>query len=506
MPKLSVLLSSLVEEFPDLDLSGTTGIEDAEVRLLTSDSRKVSQENAHETIYVAVKGATADGHSFLADVAAKGALLRIGEGAEDADSGETKTRLSSAYLRVPDSRAVLGLLASAMEGHPSREMLVLGITGTSGKTTVSYLMESALREAGKKVGLIGTVSFRIDGKEIPSTHTTPGPVELQRLLRRMRDEGCDTLVMEVSSHALNQHRAIGVAFDGGIFTNLTEEHLDYHADMNDYFMAKRVFFDAQAVRSKRWGKEPVFAIHSGSPYGERLLREVGSGAQNAAGFALPSPCRIDAEGIQGDFSGVPIQSKLIGRFNAENIAAAVALLKALPSKFGVEDSAIQRGIDSLERVPGRLERVEDPKGGRIILVDYAHKPDALEKVLEMLRPMRKGVGKLICVFGCGGDRDRAKRPTMGAIACRLSDQVIITSDNPRTESPEAIIDAIETGCHGYKNWVRITDRAKAIQTAILGSKAGDIILIAGKGHEDYQIIGTEKLHFDDREVATNFLD
>lgn len=380
-------------------------------------------------------------------------------------------------------------------------MLVLGVTGTSGKTTTSYLLESILRAAGKKVGLIGTISHRINGVEIPSTHTTPGPIELHRLIRSMKAQGCDSLVMEVSSHALRQYRAIGIAFDGALFTNLSSEHLDYHSDMEDYFQAKATLFNFQSALSRSWGKDPVFAIHSGNPYGDRLLRET----KTAIGFSVEKGTQIDASGIRGVFSGIEIESNLLGRFNAENIASAIALAKVLPKKFTITDSAIQTGIKNLSRVPGRLDQVPDPQGGRVILVDYAHKPDALEKVLEVLRPMRASGKKLFCVIGCGGDRDRKKRPVMGEIACRLSDMVFLTSDNPRTESPESILDEVEKGCSSFSNWKRIADRKSAIEAAVRAADHGDLVLIAGKGHEDYQIIGTKKIHFDDREVAASFL-
>lgn len=497
MPKLSFLLEALKDEFPRLKLPDLTG-RDFEIKKITSDSRTVISPQSAKTIYVAVPGTQVDGHSFLRTVEKENPALMIGERSAE-EMGLPKDR----YLEVPDARAALGILASEIERNPSREMLVLGITGTSGKTTTSFLVESILREAGKKVGLIGTVSFRIDGIEIPSTHTTPGPVELQQLLRRMRREGCDALVMEVSSHALKQHRTIGVAFDGAIFTNLSAEHLDYHPDMEDYYLSKKILFAQQADRSIAFGKAPVFVVHEGTPYGDRLLEELGT--ENVTGFSVPSSVMIDAEGIQGSFSGISLRSKLIGRFNAENIAAAVALIKALPKSHEISDSALRNGIQNLDRVPGRLEQVPDEVGGRVILVDYAHKPDALEKVLEILRPMRKPGSKLICVFGCGGDRDRAKRPVMGEIACRLADEVILTSDNPRTENPESILDAIEAGCQDHRNWKRITDRASAIKTAVHGSKKEDILLIAGKGHEDYQLIGNDKIHFDDREIAAQFL-
>ncbi len=480
---LASLLEILREEFPQLPiLSG------GEVSAITSNSEDVRQDS----VFVAIPGIKVDGHSFLAKAKAAGARLMIGE-RDGAEFGLN----TDEYLRVPDARLALGLLASQFEGNPSREMQIIGITGTSGKTTTSYLIEAILRSAGMKVGLIGTVSYRIDGHEIPSTHTTPGPIELHQLLREMRKAGCNAVVMEVSSHALKQHRCAGVSFDGAVFTNLTPEHLDYHPDLEDYYISKRILFREQTIRSHRWGKTTELAVHSGNKEGIRLIKEIPS----ARHFSVSPSAEIDAQGIRGAFSGIEIKSPLIGQFNAENIAAAVAITKAV----GISEGAIEIGVQSLARVPGRLEQITDNRGGRIILVDYAHKPDALEKVLNVLRPMRPNGGKLITVVGCGGDRDRTKRPVMGEIACRLSDTVIFTSDNPRTENPMTILDEIEAGCTAFKNFRRESDRAKAIKNAIYIAKYGDIILIAGKGHEDYQIIGAEKIHFDDCEIAATAL-
>lgn len=467
----------------------TAGENRLPVTSVTSDSREVTSGS----VFVAVPGTKVDGHDFLREVSEMGPAFMIGE-RPGSDFGLDESR----YLALPDSRLALGLIASEIQENPSREMLVLGVTGTSGKTTTAYLLESILRAAGKRVGLIGTVSFRIDGRDIPSTHTTPGPVELQKLLRRMRDEGCDALVMEVSSHALKQHRSVGVAFDGAIFTNLSEEHLDYHPDMEDYFRSKEILFDAQAERSRRWGKDPRFAIHAEDSHGKKLLKRK---IRNLIPFSVPKYTKLDARGIRGTFSEVKISSSLIGRFNAENIAGAVALAR----EIGISRKAVANGVRSLKNVPGRLEAVEDPNDSKIVLVDYAHKPDALEKVLQILRPMRGKEARLFCVFGCGGDRDRGKRPKMGEIACRLADRVILTSDNPRTENPEKILDEIEKGCSKQSNFVRIPDRKAAIERAISEMRPEDLLLIAGKGHENYQIVGTEKIHFDDREVAARAL-
>lgn len=476
---LASLLKILTDEFP-----GTPAFPDEEVSDITANSDEVREGS----IFVAISGTNADGHQFLMRAKDSGAILLIGE-----RDGKEFGLSSDEYLRVPDSRLALGLLASQMEGNPSREMIVIGVTGTSGKTTTSYLIESILRAAGMKVGMLGTVAFRIDGKTLPSTHTTPGPIELHRLFRDMRKAGCNAVVMEVSSHALKQHRTAGVAFDGAVFTNLSPEHLDYHTSLEDYYASKRILFREQFTRGAWWGKEPKLVVNKSDVTGQRLLKET----PGAMPFSVPDDAQISAAGIQGRFEGVRIQSPLVGRFNAENIAAAVSVTKAV----GIPDGAIEAGISHLRSIPGRLEQVSDPRGGRIILVDYAHKPDALEKVLEVLRPMKLPGGKIFTVIGCGGDRDRLKRPMMGEIACRLSDRVIFTSDNPRTENPLAIISEIEDGAKNFSNWKSEPDRKRAIQIAIEESNSGDFVLIAGKGHETYQIVGHEKFTFDDRDVA-----
>ncbi len=480
---LASLLKILNDEF-----LGLPTFPDEEVSEITANSDEVREGS----IFVAVTGTNADGHQFLARAKAAGAILLIGE-----KDGKELGLTPDEYLRVPDSRLALGLLASQIEGNPSREMMVIGVTGTSGKTTTSYLIESILRAAGMQVGLLGTVAFRIDGKTLPSTHTTPGPIELHRLFRDMRKAGCNAVVMEVSSHALKQHRAAGVAFDGAVFTNLSPEHLDYHPDLEDYYTSKRILFREQFIRGAWWGKEPKLLVNTGDITGQRLLKET----PGAMPFSIPDDAEITANGIQGLFEGVRIQSPLIGRFNAENIAAAISVTKAV----GIPDGAIEAGISHLRSIPGRLEQVPDPRGGRIILVDYAHKPDALEKVLEVLKPMKVPGGKIYTVIGCGGNRDRLKRPMMGEIACRLSDCVIFTSDNPRTENPLTIISEIENGAKTFSNWKSEPDRKRAIQIAIDETKSGDFVLIAGKGHENYQIIGDEKFIFDDRDVATGAL-
>ncbi len=456
--------------------------DDPDILSIVSDSRKVTPG----ALYVAIRGEGVDGHSFIPQALQGGAVCVIA----DLDSKDGNT--SAELIRVLSSKKALGMIAAAFHDFPAKKLKVIGITGTSGKTTTTFLIESILREAGLRPGLIGTVEFRIDGRPYPSTHTTPGAVELQELLGQMVREGCRSVAMEVSSHALKQRRVDGTFFDGVGFTNLSRDHLDYHKDFEDYYESKKILFTEFMDFSIKAGKKPTLSIFLGSEYGKRLASELGQG-----GVTLDSSVKISHSGIEGKFDGVEIKSELLGRFNAENILLAVSICK----RAGISESSIQKGIESIRVVPGRLERVSDPRTGRIILVDYAHKPDALEKAIEVIRDIRITGKKIITVVGCGGDRDKSKRPIMGEIACRLSDQVIFTSDNPRTEDPEIILKEIVAGCTQFQNFEVIQDRRSAIRHAIETSAQHDIVLIAGKGHEDYQIIGKDKIHFDDREEA-----
>ncbi|MBC7693453.1 MAG: UDP-N-acetylmuramoyl-L-alanyl-D-glutamate--2,6-diaminopimelate ligase [Methylotenera sp.] len=464
---------------------------------VTSDSRQVGPG----TLFIAVHGVSQDGHRFLEPAFKSGAVLAIGQNAHDHPN----------YLQVKDSRETLAQLAAELHGNPSHSLLMVGVTGTSGKTTTTYIIESILKAAGHCVGVIGTVNFRIGEEILPSTHTTPGAVELQELLEQMKIKGCTAVVMEVSSHALKQKRTAALAFDGVIFTNLSPEHLDFHPHMEDYFASKSILFFDQMQRSRLAGKTPFAAVNVDDHYGERLAESLSSVPSPVLhGFRVTSEVTVGLEGICGVYQGIPFQSELVGGFNASNILGALCVCRGI----GISAEAITEGIRSLPCVPGRLEKVPASKG-RTILIDYAHKPDALEKVLSVLEAI-KGSGKLITVFGCGGDRDRTKRPLMGKIAVQLSDQVFITSDNPRTENPETIIAEILHGTNGQSEsstpvHVEI-DRKKAIFMAVQASRPGDIILIAGKGHEDYQIIadpttpgGVRKIHLDDREIASEAL-
>lgn len=457
------------------------------VDLVTSDSR----ETGPGVIFVAVRGHSQDGHQFLRDASNRNVLLMVGEDPPPSD-------LKAPYLRVLDSRIALAHLASAFYGNPSRSLLMVGITGTCGKTTTSYLVESILKSAGHQVGLIGTINFRYGTQILPSTHTTPGAVELQKIISQMRDAGCTAVVMEVSSHALKQKRTASIAFDGMVFTNLSPEHLDFHPDMEDYYQSKAILFSEVAEFSVLSGKSPVGVINRADEYGRRLLTELKGSTRHSYAlreFEGGEGMQVTLEGISGQIDGISIESQLTGAFNGSNIAAAVQLAQGLK----IPREKIEEGIKSLGGVPGRLERVPNTRGIHV-WVDYAHKPDALENVLTTLNGIRRG-HRLITVFGCGGDRDRTKRPVMGKIAVEKSDRVIITSDNPRTEDPNSIIQEILREIQSNSKVIVEVNRKKAIFEAIRCAQSGDLVLIAGKGHEDYQIIGTTKIHFDDREVA-----
>lgn len=437
---------------------------------VTADHRAVKPG----MIFVAVKGRSFDGHDVIDSAVKAGAVKIIGERPKAAG-------LKVDYEQVPSSRKRLAELASEFAGHPSRALCMLGVTGTSGKTSVTFILEHLLKAAGRNVGVIGTVNVRYADKVIEATHTTPDPVALQKLLGDMRAAGVDTVVMEVSSHALDQDRVWGLAFDSVGFTNLSPEHLDYHPDMEAYFQAKRLLFTDYLEAAKRAGKRPQAHVITESDWGRRLEKEVpGSAVKDVT---WPSPLR--------------------GEFNRKNVSLAVAMARGL----AVGEAVLKAAVADIPAIPGRLEPVPNARGIQVF-VDYAHKPDALEKVLRVLRPETSG--RLICVFGCGGDRDREKRPLMGGIAERLADLVWVTSDNPRTEDPSAIIREIlagtQAGLQPGSKKVRVeSDRRKAITAALAEARAGDTVLIAGKGHETYQIVGATKTPFDDRVVASEIL-
>lgn len=458
------------------------------------------------SLFVAVPGLKTDGHRFAAQAVDRGASFVVSE-------RELSLPPHVTEIRVENARRALGRISANFFGNPSGDLHLVGVTGTSGKTTVTYLLESILRSSGRETAVIGTVNYRFPGRVLPAPNTTPESTDLQRLIREAVDGGITHMVMEVSSHALDLYRVDDCLFAAGVFTNLSHDHLDYHRTMEDYFRAKKRFFDEILT-----GERESRIVNGDDPWGRRLMRELREpvtvfGTSPDAEIA-PLSWNLTLEGIEavlrtpaGTF---PVKSPLIGRFNLYNILAAVAAALALG--IGLRD--IAGGIGALPAVPGRLEKIGGP-GGPSVFVDYAHKEDALRKVLETLETFRKG--RIITVFGCGGDRDRTKRPLMGRAVAEKSDLSIITSDNPRTEDPLAIIAEIEEGLRvaaprkygtehfeetfNGKGYVVLPDRREAIGRAVAMAGERDIVLIAGKGHEDYQVIGTEKRPFDDRLVA-----
>jgi UDP-N-acetylmuramoyl-L-alanyl-D-glutamate--2,6-diaminopimelate ligase len=440
-------------------------------------------------LFFCVPGGRADGHEFAPDaVAAGGAALVVERWLDDVAPGV-------AQVRVPSVRRAMGPLSAAFFGHPAERMTVIGVTGTNGKTTTTYLLESVFRTAGLVPGVVGTTGVRIDGRVVPFDKTTPEAPDLQRLLARMADEGVTAVAMEVSSHGLDQFRADGVRYACAVFTNLSQDHLDYHPSMRAYFEAKARLFTPEL--SERG------AVNVDTPEGREL---VSRGDIPLTTFGVSRDADVRAEDVEVSAHGVrfrvgdtPFASRLRGSFNVSNGLAAVAAAR----QVGIGDDAIARGIGALDGVPGRLEPV-DAGQGFMVLVDYAHTPDSVENVLRVARPLT--AGSLIAVIGCGGDRDRVKRPLMGEAATRFADLTVITSDNPRSEDPEAIIAEIVPGARrGGGRFVVEPDRRKAIRAALEAAAPGDLVIIAGKGHETGQEFRDRTIPFDDRIVARDEL-
>ncbi len=483
---------------------------DPEVASLVYSSR----EAGPGSLFVAVRGLKTDGHLYVADALSRGAVAVVAE--EEVPCG------GAVLVRVPDSRRALAAISCAFHGHPARTLRMVGVTGTNGKTTTSYLIESVLAAAGFQVGVIGTVNYRFGGRTLPAPQTTPESLDLQRLLREMLEAGVTHVVMEVSSHALDLKRADGCPFDAAVFTNLTRDHLDYHRDMESYFAAKQRLFTELLSEGPPKGRGRA-VVNLADPWGARLWEVAGQAhlGYDRLGYGTPE-ADIHPGEVRSGFTGTCatlatpagemfVCSPLLGRHNADNIMAAVGAGLALE----VDPKAIARGIAALTSVRGRFQPVPNSAGIHV-LVDYAHTDDALSHALGSLRQM--GAKRLTCVFGCGGDRDRGKRPLMGRAVGRLADLAVVTSDNPRTEEPAAIIADIlpafkglavprlEPGeCAGRRGYTVVVDRAEAIGLAIRQAAPGEVVLIAGKGHEDYQIVGTARRHFDDAEVAAQVL-
>lgn len=456
---------------------------------ISDDSRKIANFSA----YIAVPGTQVDGHKFISQALEDGAIAIICEVLPE----EIKDDIC--YVKVKSSHEALALMACNFYDNPSEKMHLIGITGTNGKTTTATLLQQLFINLGHKSGLLSTVVNKIQHEEIPSTHTTPNPLELNALLARMIEEGCTHCFMEVSSHALIQQRTKGLHFKIAVFTNITHDHLDYHETFDNYISAKKILFDELSSTSYALVNRDDF-------HGEVMLQN--TKAKHLT-FGLKSMADFKAKVIENDFDGLQLNingrdvwTHLIGRFNAYNLLCAYAVAETL----GEEILEILTQISQLTPVRGRFQymRSESNITG---IVDYAHTPDALKNVLETINEIRTGNEKVITVIGCGGDRDKTKRPKMASIACKGSDKVILTSDNPRSENPDQIIKDMQAGVDvsDIKKTFSITDRKEAIKTAVAFSEPKDIILVAGKGHETYQIINGEVLDFNDMEIISEFL-
>ena len=500
------LIDPLEAELGVVERRGNLAVEVAE---LTDDSRLVRPGS----LFVAVKGGRADGHDFIDRAVGAGATGFVVErecfSGGPTLSGPRDIVRSRPMVRVQNSRRALGLLASRFHGNPSSRLDVIGVTGTNGKTTVSYLCKAVLEAAGRKVGLIGTVAYHLGSERLTASHTTPQAVEFQSLLARMVGAGLDSVVMEVSSHALALDRTVGCEFDVAVYTNLTQDHLDFHADLEDYFQAKlKLFAHLSPTGVKSRPKRALINLDD-----PRAAHVRGASRVPVWTYSIRAPSDIRAEHVRLSLEGTrflavtpagqhEITSRLVGEHNVSNLLAAIGV----GLNEGITLDTIQDGLQGVANIAGRFERVEAGQDFTVV-VDYAHTEDALLRLLSAAHSLN--TGRIITVFGCGGDRDRGKRPKMGRVAAQHSDVVYLTSDNPRTEDPLAILAEVEGGVravleHSHKPGFRyevIQDRRLAIEAAMSEAKPSDMVLIAGKGHEDYQIIGTARHHFDDREVA-----
>ncbi|MBR7102008.1 MAG: UDP-N-acetylmuramoyl-L-alanyl-D-glutamate--2,6-diaminopimelate ligase [Tidjanibacter sp.] len=467
-----------------IEYSSLVGDREVEVCSLCFDSRRAEQG----ALYVARRGTVSDGHTYTPDVVARGAVAVICEELP-AEPAEGVT-----WVVVPSSDHALGLAAANFYDNPSHKLHLVGVTGTNGKTTTATLLYELFEGLGYKAGLISTVVYRLHNISEPSTHTTPDPLTLNRLLAEMVEMGCEYCFMEVSSHSIVQERIGGLRFEVAAFTNITHDHLDYHKTFAEYIKAKKRLFDLLPA-------DAVAMVNADDRNGEVMVqnsraRQVfystrGVGDHN---------CKVLEMGLEGmllDIDGEQLWVRLIGKFNASNILAVYSIASAL----GVERGELLVGLSTLRSVKGRFEQISS--GGVTAIVDYAHTPDALDKVLDTITEMEPQ-GKIITVVGCGGERDRTKRPEMAAIAVGKSQLAIFTSDNPRSEEPNAIIEEMVAGVGAHCNYLCIADRAQAIRTAVMTASAGDVILVAGKGHEEYQVVGKEHLPFSDQQHLVDY--
>jgi UDP-N-acetylmuramoyl-L-alanyl-D-glutamate--2,6-diaminopimelate ligase len=497
-------LSQLLPAIPECTINGD---ESVQISAVSCDSRNVT----NGTLFFALRGTTVDGHAYIGTAVGSGAAAVILEDETFAPSGIP-------WVKVTNGRTAMARISAAFYGNPTLRLPLVGITGTNGKTTTTYLIEAILASAGMAPAVLGTISYRFGELKIEASHTTPESTELQAAFRRLADAGAQSFVMEVSSHSLEQKRVDGCHFDVGIFSNLTRDHLDYHQTMESYLEAKQRLF-SELLHPTAEKPRRRAAVNMDDPYGAAIVSRsvcpVITYGIDYSGDVQAVDITSSVQGIKGTLvtpkGSINFSSQLLGRFNLSNILAAASAGIALDLPL----EAIKSGIEGHATVPGRMERVDNLRG-ITVLVDYAHTGDALENVLSTLKTL--ATGRIISVFGCGGDRDPGKRPIMGGIAARMSDLAIATSDNPRTEDPLAILNQVKAGItplaireycldelsesFNEKGFVMQPNRAEAIRLAVRLAQPGDIVLLAGKGHEDYQIIGKTKHHFDDREQAT----
>ena len=455
-----------------------------EVTNLTYDSRQVVAGSC----FFAIEGVVADGHNYIDSAVSKGAVAIVCKRLPESLATETTT-----YIVTDDTDKAMAIIAANFYGNPSRKLAVVGVTGTNGKTTIATLLYDLVRLMDHKAGLISTVVYKVDDEEIVSTHTTPDTIRLNAMLAAMVERGCEYCFMECSSHAIVQRRIYGIEFKGALFTNLTHDHLDYHKTFAEYIRAKKIFFDEL--------KKGSFAIvNADDRNGEVMLQNtVAKRLTLSLRRAADFNCKVMESTVEGTLlriDNVDLWVGFLGRFNAYNLLTVYAAAIEL----GFDKAEVLRCISMLHPVDGRFDMIHATDGTTAI-IDYAHTPDALENILKSVAEIRSPKQKVTVICGCGGERDKTKRPEMAAIAVKLSDRAIFTADNPRSEDPEQILREMEQGVAVTDNYMKIVDRDNAIKTAVMLSTAGDIIVIAGKGHETYQIIGTEKLPFNDKERA-----
>ena len=472
-----------------VSLDAILGSTEKLVNTIVFDSREVKQD----TLFVAQKGLIFDGHQFIEKAIKLGATVIVCENLPK------EIHQDITYIKVADANSALAIIASNFYDNPSSKLKLIGITGTNGKTTIATLLYNLFQKAGYKTGLLSTVKIMVDTVQYNATHTTPNSVLINKYLNEMVELGVDYCFMEVSSHGIHQKRTEGLQFEGGVFTNLTHDHLDYHKTFKEYRDVKKLFFDSLP-------KTAFALVNVDDKNGAIMLQNTEAKKQS---YALKTMADFKVKILENQFSGLlltinnnEVWTKLIGSFNAYNLAAVFGVANLL----GIDKTEALIYISELESVSGRFQHFIS-EGGVTAVVDYAHTPDALKNVLETINDIRTGNEQVITVVGCGGDRDKAKRPVMGRLASQLSTQAIFTSDNPRSENPQIIIEEIEAGVEpqNFKKTISIIDREQAIKTAIKFTKKGDIILIAGKGHETYQEVNGERSHFDDYEKITELL-